>query len=577
MYRAPVAETMFLLRSVLGFDRVMASERHSDVTFEVVEAILDQAAKLSEDVLAPLNAVGDREPTRLSDGAVSCAPGFKEGYRAIADGGWIGISAPPEYGGMGLPTTLQMAVGESMSSGCLSLALNPLMTQGNVLALANHADEDLKDIYLPRLVSGEWAGTMNLTEPQAGSDVGALQCRAEPNGDGTYAITGTKIFISWGDHDLADNICHLVLARLPDSQPGTRGISMFLVPKFIPDADGDPGEANSLRPVSLEGKLGMHGSPTAVMAYEGAVGWLVGQPGKGLASMFTMMNNARLGVAVQGVGVAEAATQTAFAYAQERRQGRPPTADGTGPIVDHPDVRRMLMQMKTLTMAARALCLDTAISCDLARATGDEAWAQREAFLTPIAKAFSTDVAAEVADLGIQVHGGAGYVEETGAAQFWRDVRVTRIYEGTNGIQAGDLVVRKLGDGGETARRLLADIRNTAAQAKSGDRASRGAAAASLGRAADALSDATDAIAGFNDRADREAGAADYLRAFGMVLGGHYLLRASVAEDAAPEAGPLADFFCARMLPTAIVNAELSALGSRDLYAMPRTAFQASS
>ena len=572
-YRTPVSEIMFLLRFVLGYHRVSATERFGEATDEIAEAILTEAAKLSEEILAPLNPVGDRQPATLGNGGVTCSPGFREAYRAIAEGGWIGISAPKEYGGMELPTTLQMAIGESMSSACLALALNPLMSQGHILALVNHADEEIRTTYVPRLVSGEWTGTMNLTEPQAGSDVGAIRCQARPNGDGSYAITGTKVFISWGDHDLADNICHLVLARLPGSDPGTRGISMFLVPKHIPGPDGKPGETNKLRPVSLECKLGMHGSPTAVMAYEGAVGWLVGQPGKGLAAMFTMMNNARLGVAVQGVGVAEAATQAAIAYASDREQGVPPTANGAGPIIEHPDVRRMIMHMMALTTAARALCLDAAISCDMARATDDAGWAGREAFLTPIAKAFSTDVATEVADLGIQVHGGAGYIEETGAAQLWRDVRVTRIYEGTNGIQANDLVGRKLADGGEMARSLIAAIGETVSRASHGSASANRQQADQLNRAAEAVAEATGILAGFNSLADRQAGAAEYLRSFAVVLGGHYLLRASLAREASPATRNLAEFYCGRILPAAITSATISKLGSRDLYAMSQSDF----
>ena len=573
-YRAPVSEIMFLLRFVLDYARVPATERFSEATEEISEAILTEAARLSEDILAPLGPEGDRQPAQLENGAVTCSPGFREGYRSIAGGGWIGISAPQEFGGMGLPVTLQMAVGETMSSACLSLALNPLMTQGQVMALVNHADDETRATYVPRLISGEWTGTMNLTEPQAGSDVGAIRCQARPTGDGSYAITGTKVFISWGDHDLADNICHLVLARLPGSEAGTRGISMFLVPKYIPGPHGEPGEANGMRPVSLESKLGLHGSPTAVMAYEGAVGRLVGQPGKGLEAMFTMMNNARLGVAVQGVGVAEAATQAAIAYAIDRRQGTTPTADGTGPIIEHPDVRRMIMRMMALTTAARSLCLDTAISCDLARATGDAGWAKREAFLTPIAKAFSTDVAAEVADLGIQVHGGAGYIEETGAAQFWRDVRVTRIYEGTNGIQANDLVGRKMSDGGEMARILLSEVGETVVRMSQGSIARDSDMASSLHRAVQAVMNATDTLAGSNSLADRQAGAAEYLTSFGIVLGGHYLLRASRAREATPANKNLAEFYCRRILPSAVTSAEISRLGSRDLYAMSRSDFR---
>ncbi len=443
-YRSPVSEFRFILDHVTGYGRVAATDRFSDAGAETVEAILTGAARLCDDVMAPLNRAGDKVPARLENGVVRTSPGFADAYWAIAEGGWIGISASEGAGGMGLPQTLATAVNDMMSGACLALQLNPLMSQGQIEALEHHASDAIKALYLPKLISGEWSGTMNLTEPQAGSDVGALTTRAEPRGDGTYAITGQKIYITWGDNDITSNVCHLVLARLPDAVPGTKGISLFMVPKFLPDAGGNPGPRNALRVVSLEHKLGLHGSPTCVMAYEGATGWLVGAPHGGMAAMFTMMNNARLGVGVQGIGVAEAAFQQAMAYASERKQGR---AGGTGTIAEHADVRRMLATMKAEIFAARSIALNCAVAIDMARATGDAKWAARAAFLTPIAKAYGTDVGVEVAGMGIQVHGGMGFIEETGAAQFLRDVRVTAIYEGTNGIQAMDLVGRKLMDG----------------------------------------------------------------------------------------------------------------------------------
>ena len=522
-YRSPEAEHLFLLDHVIGAGRLAETDLFAEAGRDVIEAVLTEAGKLSSEILAPLNRAGDLHPAALENGVVRCSPGYREGYQAIAEGGWVGISAGAEHGGMGLPITVASAVNEMMSASCLSLSLNPLMTQGQIEALEAHASPELQAIYLPKLISGEWTGTMNLTEPQAGSDVGALRSRATPNDDGSFAISGQKIFISWGDHDVAENICHLVLARLPDGVPGTKGISLFMVPKYLPTENGAPGVANSLRPVSLEHKLGLHGSPTAVMEFDRATGFMIGAPHGGMAAMFTMMNNARLGVGVQGLGIAEAATQKAMAFAKERKQGRSPIEGGAGTIVDFADVRRMLMTMRGLTDAARAICLDTALSADMARATGDAAWKARGAFLTPIAKAFGTDIGCEVASLGVQVHGGMGFIEETGAAQYLRDVRVTAIYEGTNGIQAMDMVGRKLMDGGAAARALIAEIRETADAAEP-DLGGR------LAAAADELSAATDWMLAA-EMNDRFAGATRYLRAFALALGGHYALKAAAADQ----------------------------------------------
>jgi alkylation response protein AidB-like acyl-CoA dehydrogenase len=525
-YHAPTPDHLFLLQNVLDYDRVSKTEKFAEAPLDMVEAILTEAAKLADNVLAPLQRNGDLHPARLENGVVRTSPGFKEGYRAIAEGGWVGVSADPDHGGMGLPISVLTIVGEMMSSACLSLSLNPLMTQGQIEALEKHGSEMLKQVYLPKLISGEWCGTMNLTEPQAGSDVGALSSKAVDNGDGTFSVTGQKIFISWGDHDVAENVCHLVLARLPDGVAGTKGISLFMVPKFIPDDNGNPGKANNLHVVSLEHKLGLHGSPTAIMAFEGATGWLVGEPHAGMKAMFTMMNNARLGVGTEGLGVAEAAYQKALEFSLERKQGRVPVEGGPGTIADHADVRRMLLQMKSLTASARAIILDTAISIDLAKAGGDADMAARAAFLTPIAKAFGTDTGSEVADLGIQVHGGMGFIEETGAAQFARDVRVTRIYEGTNGIQAMDLVARKLSDGGKAAFAMLAEIGTTAAMAED----AHPDLAAFLAAAEASLTATTTWMLEQSDLNQRFAGATPFLRAFGLTLGGHYLLRAAMAE-----------------------------------------------
>ncbi len=537
-YRSPLSELRFHLDHVAGFLQVAEQPRFADATSDTVSAVLGEAARLCDAVMAPLNRAGDLHPARLENGVVRTSPGFAEGYRAIAEGGWVGLSADPEWGGAGLPFTLATAVNDMMSGACLALQLNPLLTQGQIEALQRHGSPELQAVYLPRLVSGEWTGTMNLTEPQAGSDVGALRARAEPVGDGTYRITGEKIYISWGDHDVAANVCHMVLARLPDGAPGTRGISLFMVPKLIPDGNGEPGERNALRVLKLEHKMGLHGSPTAVMAYEGATGWLVGPPHGGMAAMFTMMNNARLGVGVQGIGVAEAAYQQALDWAMTRKQGR---VDGSGAIVEYPDVRRMLASMKADLFAARAIALDCAVALDMAGATGDAQWAARAAFLTPIAKAFGTDVGHEVAQMGIQVHGGMGFVEETGAAQFARDVRVTQIYEGTNGIQGLDLVGRKLSDGGEAAFRLLDEVERVAARA----RASHPQLAEPVWQAAESLREATDWL--LAHPADRGSGAVPYLRAFARVLGARAHLQAALAGDGAR--GRLAAFYVRRLLP----------------------------
>jgi acyl-CoA dehydrogenase len=534
-YRAPLAEMRFLLTHVVGFGQVAATPRHAEATADTVEAILTGAGRLCEEVLAPLQRVGDSFPARLENGVVRTPPGFAEGYRAIAEGGWLSLAAPVAFGGMGLPVTLALAVNDMMAGACLALQMSTLLTQGQIEALEHHACAAMQDVYLPKLISGEWPGTMNLTEPQAGSDLGALRTRAEPLADGSHAITGQKIYISWADNDFTPNVCHLVLARLPDAAPGTKGISLFLVPKVLVGADGALGQANRVTVVSLEHKLGLHGAPTAVMQYDGAVGWLVGEPHKGMAAMFTMMNNARLGVGAQGVGVADAATQAAVAYAMGRVQG------GAGPIADHADVRRMLATMKAEVFSARAIALSCAVAIDMGRATGDADWLARAALLTPIAKAFGTDVGVEVASLGVQVHGGMGFIEETGAAQFLRDVRVTTIYEGTNGIQAMDLVGRKMMDGGEAAFRLLQEVQD-------GAEAARGALpdlAGDVWAAAESLREATEWMVA-RPMQDRFAGSVPYLRAFARVLGGHLHLRAAIADATRL---PLARVAIRRLMP----------------------------
>ncbi|MFM7656829.1 MAG: acyl-CoA dehydrogenase [Paracoccaceae bacterium] len=564
-YRAPLTELRFVLDHVAGFAEVAATPRFAEASPETVTAILAEAGRLSEETLAPLNRVGDTHPARLDGDRVRTSPGFAEGYRAITAGGWVGMAASPAHGGMGLPMALTSCVNEMLGSACMALQMNPLMTQGQIEALEHHASDEIKALYIPRLISGDWCATMNLTEPQAGSDVGALRTKAEPLGDGTYAISGQKIYISWADNDFTENVCHLVLARLPDAVEGSRGISLFMVPKIIPDAAGKLGARNGVKVVSLEHKLGLNGSPTAVMQYERAKGWLIGAPHKGLAAMFTMMNNARLGVGVQGVSIAEAAFQQALAHAIERKQGRTPF--GATAIIDHADVRRMLAEMKAETFAARAIALACAVAIDMGTATADPTWQARAALLTPIAKAYGTEVGNLVAQMGVQVQGGMGFIEDTGAAQFLRDVRVTTIYEGTNGIQAMDLVGRKMMDGGEAVFRLIDEI-------EAGAEAARGRwpdLATPVWNAAEALREGTDVLLA-QGAEDRNAGAVPYLRAVARVLGGHFHLRAAMA---APARADLARVYIRRLMPDYAAALAQVQEGAAGLYALTPEVLQA--
>ena len=561
-YTAPTAEFRFLFENVVGAAALRQTERFAETAApDVIDAVLAEAGRLCAEVLEPLRRTGDTHPAVLENGVVRTAPGMAGAYRQVAEGGWVCVSAPPEQGGMGLPVTVQTAVNDMLSAANLGLQTCILLSQGQIEAIAAHASEELKATYLPKLISGEWTGTMNLTEPQAGSDVGALTTRAEPRGDGTYAITGQKIYITYGDSDFADNVVHLVLARLPDAPPGTKGISLFLVPKRLPDAAGAPGMANAVHVRGLEHKMGLHASPTCTMEYDGATGWLVGDEGGGMAAMFTMMNNARLGVGVQGVGVADGASQAALAWALERRQGRTPVPDGPGTIVDHADVRRMLAAMRAETFAARAIALACAVAIDMETATGDADWAARAALLTPIAKAYGTDVGHAVAQEAIQVHGGMGYVEETGVAQFARDVRVAAIYEGTNGIQAMDLVGRKLADGGEAAFRLLEEVETGAEAARS----ALPGLATPVWQAAENLREATEWLLA-HDVQDRFAGAVPYLRAFARVLGAHYHLKAAAAGEGPRRA--LAAFHIERLLPEHVGLLAQARAGAAGLFAL---------
>ncbi|MDO6484703.1 acyl-CoA dehydrogenase [Shimia thalassica] len=563
-FRAPVSDYQFLFEHVVDLQKVIETDRFAEADKDVIDAILTEAGKMCEEVMYPVQRNGDLQGAVLENGVVRTSPGYAEAYGKVAEGGWISTSADPEYGGMGLPHTITTAVNEMMSASCLSLQLNPLMTQGQIEALEHHASDDIKAVYLPKLITGEWSGTMNLTEPQAGSDVGALRSKAEPNGDGSFAVTGQKIYISWGDNDFTGNVCHLVLARLPDGVPGTKGISLFIVPKFIPDENSEPGVANTLKVVSLEEKLGLHGSPTAVMQFDGATGWLVGEAHDGMRAMFTMMNNARLGVGCQGIGVAEGAYQHALAYAQDRTQGRSPIAGGTGTIIDHADVRRMLTTMKADTFAARSIAMACAVAIDMTTATGDKECKARAAFLTPIAKAFGTDTGIAVSEMGVQVHGGMGFIEETGAAQYARDVRVTAIYEGTNGIQAMDLVGRKLMDGGEAAYRLLDEIEANAEEARD----TFPELAEPVWEATETLRETTEWLVSQTDMNDRFAGSVPFLKGFARVLGAHFHLRAAMGEGEYGSRTKLARFYITRLLPEHGGLLAHAVRGAEDLYAL---------
>ncbi|SEO40588.1 Acyl-CoA dehydrogenase [Methylobacterium sp. ap11] len=540
-YRAPVAEMAFTLRHVAGLDRAIAEGLHGDLSDDLVDTILDEAGRFANDVVAPLNKVGDRHGTPLKDGVVTMPPGYREAYRAWTEGGWNALPGPVEYGGQGLPILLNAACIEMWNSAAMAFGLGPLLTAGGVEALSRHGSEDLRSRYLEKLVSGEWTATMNLTEPQAGSDLSVMRTRAEPVGDGSFRISGEKIYITWGEHDLTDNIVHLVLARLPDAPPGTRGISLFLVPKVLPD-----GSRNALKCAGIEHKLGIHGSPTCTMVYDGATGWLVGEANRGLACMFTMMNNARLGVGLQGVAIAERAYQQALSYARDRRQGRAASAtEGASAIIEHPDVQRMLLTMKALTGASRGICYLTAEALDGAHRAPDEASRKaaqaRASLLTPVAKAFSTDIGIEVASLGIQVHGGMGFVEETGAAQHLRDARIAAIYEGTNGIQAIDLVTRKLPlENGAVVRGQIAAMRRVAERVLKEGGPGFGHTAPRLRETIEALDRATGYLLkalGSNRPDEALAGATPYLRLFGLAQGGTCLAQAALAAHAALGAG----------------------------------------
>ncbi|MFB2762175.1 acyl-CoA dehydrogenase [Marinobacter shengliensis] len=467
-YRAPTREMAFTLQQVAGFSEMAKACGYEDASDDVVAAILEEAARFAGSVIAPTNESGDKTGVRLDgEHRVATPAGFREAYQQYAESGWASLQFDPAYGGQGLPFSLAIPVQEMWHAANMAWGLCPLLSQGAVEALSENANDDLRQLLLPKMISGEWTGTMNLTEPQSGSDLSGIRTQARPDGD-IYRIKGQKIFITWGEHDMAENIVHLVLARLPDAPPGVKGISLFAVPKYLPDANGDPGQRNDCKAVSLEHKLGIHASPTCVMSYgdnEGAIGYLVGEENRGLACMFTMMNNARLTVGLQGVSVSERAYQQARAYTFERTQGTAPGERGVSPIIRHPDVRRMMMTMKTLTEAARTLAYTGCVAVDYANARNvpediRNRFKRRADLLTPMVKGWCTEIAQEVTSLAIQCHGGMGFIEETGVAQHYRDARILPIYEGTNGIQAMDLIGRKtLRDQGKAMAELIGDMR----------------------------------------------------------------------------------------------------------------------
>ncbi len=576
-YVAPIEDIRFALEAAGDLWSVKEDGAFADFDPDLLAAILEGAGQLAGERLAPLNQAGDREGVRLVGDAVASPTGFGDAYKAFVEGGWQGLAADPAFGGQGLPKGVALAVHEMLHAANMAFALAPMLTLGAIEALEAHGSESQKRHYLQKLTSGEWTGTMNLTEPQAGSDVGALATRAIPQGDGSYRISGQKIYITWGEHDMADNIVHLVLARLPDAPAGSRGVSLFLAPKVLPD-----GTRNGVRCIGIERKMGIHASPTCTMLYEDAVGWLVGEENKGLALMFTMMNAARLNVGLQGVAVAEAAYQKALAFARERRQGKAEgqNAPGPAPILMHADVRRMLLTMKAKVQAGRAICYATAIAADRGRHCGDESqrafWRAREDLLTPIAKAWCTDMGVEVASQGVQVHGGMGFVEDGGAAQFYRDARIAPIYEGTNGIQAIDLIGRKVaGDGGEAMRALIAEVREIAQAARATGGFAMERLADRLSAAADALAQTTDYVldASRADRRDALAGATPYLKLAGDVVGGMLLAKgvlnaekAGVSGQTATTHEALAGFYAETVLAAAPALAPSIMVGAETLY-----------
>jgi alkylation response protein AidB-like acyl-CoA dehydrogenase len=596
VYKAPVDEVTFLLRDVFRLDRYNNLPGFAEATPDVVEAVLAEAAKFSEAVLMPLNRVGDKEGCRRNaDGSVTTPSGFKDAYKKLTEGGWIGVSAPAEFGGQGLPTVINQAVGEFFASANMAFGMYAALTEGAAAAIAVHGSPEQKKLYLPKLISGQWAGTMNLTEPQCGTDLGLVRTRAAAQSDGSYKITGTKIFISAGEHDLAENIVHLVLARIDGAPAGTRGLSLFIAPKFLPAPNGGVGVRNAVSCGSIEEKMGIHGNATCVMNYDGATGWLVAEPNRGLQAMFTMMNEARLGVGVQGLAMSEVAYQNAAAYAKERLAGRALTGakfpdKAADPIIVHPDVRRVLMSMRAFNEAARALAVWTALKSDIAHRAADakekQAADDHLALLTPVIKGVLTDAGFAHAVLAQQIYGGHGYIAEHGIEQFVRDARITMLYEGTNGVQALDLVGRKLPkDGGRALQAFFAEL-TAYAKEQGGDPAM----APYVKPVSQALGDLQQATMWFLQNAlgnpdNAGAGATDYMHLFGLVALGY--MWCLIAEAAKAKAGAGGDgatdrmaqrlatgrFFMERMLPATAMHLARIKAGAASTMALPAEAF----
>ncbi len=558
-YVAPLKDMKFVINELAGLSEVKALPGCEDVSSDLVDSVLDEAAKFAQEVLEPLNRVGDAQGAQLSDGVVKSPEGFRDAYKQFVDAGWNGLGAKTDFGGQGLPHIVANPVQEMWNSSNMSFCLCPMLTSGVIEALQHHASADLQQTYLAKLASGEWSGTMNLTEPQAGSDLSAVRAKAVPDGD-HYKISGTKIFITWGEHDMAANIVHLVLARLPDAPEGVKGISLFVVPKFMVNADGTPGKRNDVKCVSIEHKMGIHASPTCVLQYGdagGAIGYRVGEPNRGLECMFTMMNHARLGVGLEGVAIAERAYQHALEYAKTRVQGRAigQRSGDRVTIINHPDVRRMLMSMKSQIEAMRAIAYVAAALLDKAKRNPDAAEKRRSQslvdLLIPVVKAWCTEQCVEITSTGVQIHGGMGFVEETGAAQYLRDARITTIYEGTTGIQANDLVGRKVGyEKGATALALIEEMRKCAGEltAAGGDCA---AMSAGLTQSIDALAEATRWIVEtFPKNPNAVAAVAvPYLKQFGTMAGGWMMARSAlVAKRKLGEAGADSEFLKSKMV-----------------------------
>ena len=542
-FASPVKQMIFALKEMANYSEIIESELWPDLDDNFIETLLNEAAKLADNSIAPLNQSADKAGSILNNGNVSTAPGFKEAYKELVNSSWGTLSGLKDYGGQGLPKTIAVMIQELWNTSCMSFSLCPMLTQGAVEAISHHGTENQKKEYLPRLLTGEWSGTMNLTEPHAGSDVGALKTSAKKNSDGSYGIKGTKIYITYGDHDMAENIIHLVLARIEGAPEGNNGISLFIVPKFIKNQGSKEFEKNDLQCIGLEDKLGIHASPTCVMSFGeniGAKGFLLGKENRGLACMFTMMNNARLNVGMQGVGIAERSLQQSLEYSKERRQGRHYNgkSENSVSIIEHPDVLKMLIKMESLTQASRAICYDNAIAIDLAQNHKDnkvrEKYQLKADLLTPISKSWATDIGVKVTSLGIQIHGGMGFIEDTGVAQYYRDSRIAPIYEGTNGIQAIDLVTRKLKiSDGLAVKNFLDEIKETSKKCSEKNDNDFIIIANNLNNAITEIEICTKKLLEWTKENKLRSvlfSASDYLELFGLTAGSHYLSRGALSE-----------------------------------------------